>query len=432
MVRVRPPGRPLAGELTVPGDKSIAHRAVLFGAIADGVQVVRGAPSGADVRASIRVVGELGAGVEERGDTLRITGAGDRFGAVGPETIDCANSGTTMRLLAGILAGGSRPVVLDGDASLRQRPMERVAAPLRAMGAAVTPTAGRPPMRVEPGPLAGIDWTMPVASAQVKSAILLAALRARGETVVREPLPTRDHTERMLGAMGIAVEARAGSVRLVGPARLQATTIALPGDPSSAAFFAVAAAIVPGSRLVVRDVCVNPTRDGFVRVLRRMGGRLDLQRSREVAGEPCADLAVGSADLRATTVAAHEVPAAVDELPILAVAAAFADGETRIEGAGELRVKESDRLDALGQLALLGVDLDVLPEGLVIRGRAGARLRGARVSARGDHRIAMAFAVAALRVPDGIEIEDAGAVDVSFPGFFERLAALGATVERGT
>jgi 3-phosphoshikimate 1-carboxyvinyltransferase len=361
-----------------------------------------------------------------------VTGAGARFGAAGPETIDCGNSGTTMRLLAGVLAGGTRPVVLDGDASLRQRPMERVAAPLRAMGATITPTAGRPPVRVEPAPLTGIDWTMPVASAQVKSAILLAGLRARGETLVREPLPTRDHTERMLRAMGVAVFERDGGIGLAGPARLRATTIALPGDPSSAAFFAVAAAIVPGSRLVVRDVCVNPTRDGFVRVLRRMGARLDLERAREVAGEPCADLAVNAADLRGTTITAEEVPAAVDEVPILAVAAAFAAGETRIEGAGELRVKESDRLDALGQLERLGVDLDVLPDGLVIRGRPDVRLHGARVSARGDHRIAMAFAVAALRVPDGIEIDDAGAVDVSFPGFFERLEALGALVERGT
>jgi 3-phosphoshikimate 1-carboxyvinyltransferase len=235
----------------------------------------------------------------------------------------------------------------------------------------------------------------------------------------------------MLQAMGVSVTVRGGGIT-VGPGRLCATTIALPGDPSSSAFFAVAASIVPGSRLLVRDVCVNPTRDGFVHVLRRMGGRLDLQAPREVAGEPCADLAITAADLRATTVTAREVPATVDELPILAVAAALADGETRIQGAEELRVKESDRLDALGQLALLGVDLDVLPDGLTIRGRASARLRGARVSARGDHRIAMAFAVAALRVPDGIEIEDAGAVDVSFPGFFERLETLGAVVERGT
>jgi 3-phosphoshikimate 1-carboxyvinyltransferase len=309
--------------------------------------------------------------------------------------------------------------------------MERVAAPLRAFGAVVDTTAGRPPVRIVPGPLRAIDWTLPVASAQVKSAILLAALRATGETVVREPQPSRDHTERMLQAMGVEVERRGTAVGVRGGQVLHATRISLPGDPSSAAFFAVAAALVPGSRLVLRDLCVNPTRDGFVRILRRMGADVEQSGEREACGEPRADLRVGASRLGATLIGADEVPGAVDELPILAVAAACAEGETRITGAEELRVKESDRLEALGQLRALGVDVTILPDGLVIRGAAQPALRAARVSARGDHRIAMAFAILALRVPGGIEIEDAGAVDVSFPGFFERLAGLGARVEQG-
>jgi 3-phosphoshikimate 1-carboxyvinyltransferase len=428
-VRVRPAPGPLVGDLTVPGDKSIAHRALLLGAFAEGRQVVRGIPRGADVVASLRAIAVLGAAVDDRGDTVVIEGAGARFGTTTVDRVDCANSGTTMRLLAGMLAAGSRPIVLDGDASLRRRPMERIAAPLRAMGARVDTTNGCPPLRVEPAPLHGIEWTLPVASAQVKSAILLAALRAMGPTVVREPYPTRDHTERMLMAMGVHVECRNGGVTIHGGQALRARTLSVPGDPSSAAFFAVAAAIVPGSRLVVRDVGVNPTRDGFLRILRRMGAAIEIQSVREVDGEPLGDLVISAAPLRATDVAADEVPGAIDELPILAVAAACALGETRIVGAQELRVKESDRLDGLGQLAALGVEVEQLPDGLVVRGRPTGAWRGARVSARGDHRLAMAFAIAALRVPEGLEIEDAGAVDVSFPGFFDRLEALGVSVE---
>jgi 3-phosphoshikimate 1-carboxyvinyltransferase len=397
--------------------------------MAEGTQVIEGVPRGADVRASIQAVSALGADVEDRGETIAIRGLGAALGTRGPLTIDCANSGTTMRLLAGILVGGAHTIVLDGDASLRRRPMERVAEPLRAMGAIVVSQEGRPPLRVEPSRLRGIDWTMAVASAQVKSAILLAALRAEGTTVVREPEPTRDHTERMLRVMGVSIGRPAGGMAIVGGQTLRATTIPLPGDPSSAAFFAVAASVVGGSRLVVRNVGVNPYRDGFVRVLRRMGATIEYHDERPIAGEPWADLLIEAHPLRGTTITAAEIPGTVDELPVLAVAAACAAGETRITGAQELRVKESDRLDALGQLAALGVGIEVLPDGLVIQGTTHPRFRSARVSARGDHRIAMAFAVAALRAPDGIEIEDAGAVDVSFPGFFERLEALGARVE---
>jgi 3-phosphoshikimate 1-carboxyvinyltransferase len=429
-VWVGPPRRPLVGSQRFPGDKSIAHRAVLLGALAEGAQEIVGLPRGADVRTSLAAVASLGAQVEDDDEVVTVRGAGSAFAASGPAVVDCANSGTTMRLLAGMLAGGSRPVILDGDASLRRRPMERVAAPLRAMGARIETTGGRPPMRVEPGPLRGVEWTMPVASAQVKSAILLAALRATGETVVREPLATRDHTERMLGAMGIDVRRTGDAVVVRGGRALRATRVELPGDPSSAAFFAVAAALVPGSRLVLRDVCVNPTRNAFVGILRRMGARVEERGRHERCGEPRADLEVHASRLRATEITAAEVPGVIDELPILAVAAACADGETRLGGAAELRAKESDRLEALGQLRALGVDVTIVSDGWIIRGAGERALRAARVSARGDHRIAMAFAVAALRAPGGVEIEDAAAADVSFPEFFEWLAALGPLVER--
>jgi 3-phosphoshikimate 1-carboxyvinyltransferase len=419
----------MRGTIELPGDKSIAHRAVLLGAISDGLQRITGLPHGADVRASLAAVASLGARVEEEGADTIVHGVGRGFGASGPELIDCANSGTTMRLLAGMLAGGNRPVVLDGDASLRRRPMERVAAPLRALGAGIETTNGRPPIRIRPAALRGVEWTLPVASAQVKSAILLAGLSADGVTVVREPAATRDHTERMLEAMGVPVERRGGAIVVHGPQSLRATSLSLPGDPSSAAFFAVAAAIVPGSELLLNDVCVNPTRTGFVHILRRMGVTIEYVHRRVVCGEPRADLRVSAGGLHAAAIGEDEVPGAVDELPILAIAAACADGQSTISGAAELRVKESDRLDALGQLAALGVGVSVLPDGMSIRGVGSAALGGGRVSARGDHRIAMAFAIAGLRAPEGVEIEDAGAVDVSFPGFFDRLAALGARVE---
>jgi 3-phosphoshikimate 1-carboxyvinyltransferase len=430
VVRVAAGGRPLAGELRVPGDKSIAHRAVLLGALSAGRQTIEGLPHGADVRSSLAAVEALGARVERRGDDAVVHGCGQAFPTTAPPVVDCGNSGTTMRLLAGMLAGGSRAVTLDGDASLRRRPMDRIADPLRAMGARVAATEGRPPLRIEPGRLRGIDWTLPVASAQVKSAILLAGLRADGETIVRESVPTRDHTERMLGAMGVRVDRRGDAVALRGGQALTGTHVAVPGDPSSAAFFAVAAALVPGSRIVLRSVCVNPSRRAFLDVLRRMGTAVTVGAERDAGGEPCADLEVRGAPLRATSIAAVEVPGLIDELPVLAVAAACAEGETRITGAGELRAKESDRLDAMGQLAALGVDMTVFPDGLRIRGVGAGQLRAARVSARDDHRIAMAFAVAGLRAAGGVEIEGADAADVSFPEFFERLRALGPHVER--
>jgi 3-phosphoshikimate 1-carboxyvinyltransferase len=430
-VRVGPPGRGLRGALTVPGDKSIAHRALLLGALAEGTTTVTGFSGGADVLATLGAIERLGASGTRVDDVVRITGAGLGLGQPGTTRIDCANSGTTMRLVAGLAAAGRGTVVLDGDASLRRRPMERVAEPLRALGAHIETTGGRAPVTVEGATLTGTDVTLPVASAQLKSATLLAGLRARGSTRVREPLPSRDHTERMLPSFGIPVSRERGAIAVEGGARLIATDVPLPGDASSAAFLVVAALLVPGSDLLLRDVGTNPTRTGFLAVLRRMGAQIDVLEERTVAGEPRATLRVRATRLRATTITPEEVPATIDEVPVLCVAAALAEGETSLAGAGELRVKESDRLAALGQLARLGVAVRTTPDGLVIRGTAGRRLTGARIDAGGDHRIAMAFGVAGLVAEGGVEVIDPDCVEVSFPGFFARLEASGATVEAG-
>jgi 3-phosphoshikimate 1-carboxyvinyltransferase len=430
-VRVSPPAGGLYGTTSVPGDKSIAHRALLFGALADGTTTVSGFSGGADVLATLRAVRALGAEVEEAGEEVRVHGHGLR--GSDPVSIDCANSGTTMRLTAGLVAPGERTVTLDGDASLRRRPMERVAEPLRAMGAHLETTAGRAPVTVHGRPLVGIDVRLPVASAQVKSAVLLAGLGASGRTRVSEPIASRDHTERLLAYMGARVRRGTGDdmpwAEVAGGQRLQGRSIPLPGDFSSAAFLIVAALVVPGSDVQVSDVGMNPTRTGLLPILARMGATVEVRAAREEAGEPRATLAVRSTGLRGVDVLPAEAPATIDELPIVAVAAALAAGETTIAGAGELRVKESDRIAGMEQLRRLGVAVRATEDGLVIRGSAGKRLAGARVDAGGDHRIAMAFAVAGLVAEGGVEIAGAECVDVSFPGFFARLAALGAHVE---
>ena len=430
-VRVRGAGAPLAGTTTVPGDKSIAHRALLLGALADGTSTVRGFPGGADVRATLGAVRALGAPAEWQGDTVRIAGQGLGLGAGIDTAIDCANSGTTMRLTSGLVAAVPGRRTLDGDASLRRRPMERVAVPLRAMGARIETTAGRAPITIDGSALRGADWRMDVASAQVKSAVLLAGLRAGGPTSVVEPLPTRDHTERMLRHMGVAVVADGARVGVQGGQRLAPLDLTLPGDPSSAAFLVVAALLVPGSRVRITGVGTNPLRIGILDILRRMGAAIRIEGGRDAAGEPVGDVVVTHGALRATTVTPAEVPGAIDEMPILAVAAAFAEGETRVTGAEELRVKESDRLAALEQLRPLGVDFATTRDGFVVRGRPDGRLAGGRIATHGDHRIAMAFAVAGLRSADGVTIDDPACADVSFPGFFERLGALGAAVDDG-
>lgn len=430
-VRVTAPGGPLAGVVSVPGDKSIAHRALLFGALARGRTTVTGFPGGADVLSTLDAITRLGARTVREDSRVIIDGVGDDL-ARGPRPIslDCGNSGTTMRLGAGLVAGGGAVVTLDGDASLRRRPMERVAAPLRAMGARVDTTDGHAPLVVTGGDLSAIDWTLPVASAQLKSAVLLAGLRARGTTRVREPLASRDHTERLLGHFGAVVRREDAAVVVEGGQALRAANVECPGDVSSAAFPLVAALIVPGSTVEIRGVGLNPTRTGVLDVLRRMGACITVRPGPDRAGEPCGDLIVRGGALVGTTIGPHEIPATIDELPILAIAAAFATGTTTIAGAGELRVKESDRLAALGQLARLGVPVTPTADGLVIVGSEGRPLGGASIDSHGDHRIAMAFAVAGLGSMRGVEIADAGSVAVSFPGFFPLLTELGGQVER--
>jgi 3-phosphoshikimate 1-carboxyvinyltransferase len=421
---VAPARTPLAARLRVPGDKSIAHRAVLFNAAARGRAVVRGLPDGADVASTIRAVESLGCRVvRAEGGALSIEGRDFRF-APPTGVIDCGNSGTTMRLVMGVLAGQSFRAVLDGDDSLRRRPMERVARPLRRMGASIDTTDGKAPVTVAGGGLHGAVHRLEVASAQVKSALMLAGLQADGGTEIHEPSPTRDHSERMLSAMGVAFDAVPGIVRLAGPARLQAIDVDVCGDASSSAFFVVAGCLVPGSDLTVEGVCLNPGRVGFLDVLRRMGARIDVARRGESAGEPFGDITVRAASLRATAIAPAEVPSCIDELPVLAVAAAAADGRTVIAGAEELRVKESDRIATVAaMLRELGVDVTETPDGMIIEGMdAGRRFRGGcTIASAGDHRIAMAGGVAALAADAEVVIDDAAAATISFPRFFDLL-----------
>ena len=428
-VRVTAGARPLVGSVVVPGDKSLGHRALLLGALARGTSTIHGFPGGADVRATLGAVRALGATATWDGDSVRIEGCDLALGDGIDATIDCANSGTTMRLATGLVAGVRGRRVLDGDASLRRRPMERVATPLRQMGAHIVTTDGRAPITIEGTPLRGLACTMAVASAQVKSAVLLAGLRATGTTTVLEPQATRDHTERMLRHMGIAVETAGGAINLTGGRSLRPITLTLAGDPSAAAFLVVAALLVADSRIRISGVGVNPLRTGALDILRRMGARITVEGMRDEAGEPCADIVVEHTALHGTMIDPDEIPGAIDELPILAVAAAFAEGDTRVVGANELRVKESDRIAALEQLGLLGVAFEARPDGFVVRGRPDAALASHRIVTHGDHRIAMAFAIAGLRSPGGIVLDDAACADVSFPGFFERLEALGAVVE---
>jgi 3-phosphoshikimate 1-carboxyvinyltransferase len=423
-VSVEPAAQALGGTLRVPGDKSIAHRALLFAALARGSSRIMGLPAGADVTSTREAVVRLGAVVRAAGTDAEVEGAGLALGGGRDLTIDCGNSGTTMRLVAGLVAARPGATTLTGDASLSRRPMERVARPLRAMGATIDTTDGHAPLTVRGTTLRPIDWTPEVASAQVKSAILLAGLRTAGTTTVGDAARTRDHSERLLGHLGARVERRGDRVAVTGGHPLRAAAIPVPGDPSSAAFWLVAGSIVPGSRLVLSDVCVNETRTGLVAILRRMGADIELRNRREQAGEPWADVVVRAAPLRGTVVEAAEVPATIDELPVLAVAAACATGETVVWGAGELRAKESDRLAALGRLQPLGVDVTVHRDGFTVRGRPDRPLDGGVARADGDHRVAMSLAIAGLVSRDGVTIEDADAVAVSYPGFFDDLATL--------
>jgi 3-phosphoshikimate 1-carboxyvinyltransferase len=411
------PGAPLRGEVIVPGDKSISHRAVMIGALADGVTRIEGFLEGEDTRATAAIFERLGVRIEAPQPSVRIVhgvGVDGLRGAAEP--LDCGNAGTGMRLLAGLLAGQPFDSVLTGDASLSKRPMRRVVEPLSLMGAHIESEGGLPPLRIRGGrTLRGTDYTLPVASAQVKSALLFAGLYAQGETHVREPHPTRDYTERMLAAFGYPIAFAPGEAAMLGGFRLAARDVVVPADFSSAAFFVVAATLVPGSDLLLRSVGVNPRRTGLLHVLRAMGADIEELPAGEQGGEPVSDLRVRHAPLRGIEVPVAHVPDMIDEFPALFVAAACAAGTTVVRGAAELRVKESDRIATMAAgLRALGIRVDESEDGAAIHGGV---LRGGDVNSHGDHRIAMAFAVGAQRARGDVRIGDVANVATSFPGF---------------
>jgi 3-phosphoshikimate 1-carboxyvinyltransferase len=423
-VRIEPVSE-LVGHLVVPGDKSISHRAVLVGALCEGETRVTGFGRSADTESTTAAVRALGVDVvDEDADTLVVRGAGVR-GLRPPATpIDCGNAGTLMRLLAGQLAGQAGRFELVGDASLSSRPMERIAEPLRRMGASVETTDGHAPIVVEGAHLHGIDYELPVASAQVKSAILLAALLADGPTTVVEPIPTRDHTERLLALAGARVTRRPSSVTVEPATTLALAELAVPGDLSSAAPFLVAAAIVPGSSVTVHGVGLNPRRTGILDVLERMGARIAIYNRRPIGGEPAGDVELRASELVGATIEPGEVPSLIDELPILAVAACHARGETIVRGAEELRAKESDRIDTVvAELRRVGGHIRATRDGFRIKG-VPARLRGGVVDSHGDHRLAMLGAIVGIASREGVELHGAADADVSFPGFFDVLGQI--------
>lgn len=433
--------RPLKGSARVPGDKSISHRAVLFAAMAQGTSQLTGVLDSADVRSTMAAVSALGARVElaVSARSGNLDGAVTGWGQAGPQSpagpIDCGNSGTTARLLAGVLAGWPVRVTLIGDESLSHRPMARVTGPLEDMGATFETTDGHLPLIVQGTDSAtAVLYDSPVASAQVKSAVLLAGLRASGRTTVREPALSRDHTERLLPVFGVPVGADipTHAAWVDGPVTLRATTVPVGGDPSSAAFIVVAALLVPESEVVIEHVSLNPTRIGFLRVLERMGADVTITPDAGNSAEPGGSITARyTPGLQATTVSAREVPSLIDEVPVLAVLAASARGTTRFEGVGELRVKESDRLSAILQgLGALGVTASVDGDALLVTGNSGSPfpLPGARAlfDSLGDHRLAMSWAVAGLAGAGESVIDGFEAVDVSYPGFYADMAALGA------
>lgn len=424
--------RPLRGELRVPGDKSISHRALLFSAVSEGTSTLRGLADGQDVCSTRRAIEQLGVEVADGGDGAVIVHGAGWDGMHEPAgVIDCGNSGTTIRMLAGILAGRPFRAVLTGDESIRRRPMARVVDPLTAMGAHIE---GREqgsfaPLTIEGGALRGMRHVIPVASAQVKSAILLAGLQASGSTSVVEPSRSRDHTERLLAAIGVPIASGSsdgvndgGWETTVRPGNLSAFDLDVPGDPSSAAFFVVGALVTPGSDIVLLQTCLNPTRIAFLDVLRRMGAVIDVTQTGEAGGEPVGDVRVQYSALGSTVIEGDEIPLVIDEIPVLAVAAAFATGETRIRDASELRAKESDRIGATHQeLSAAGVDVTPHPDGLTIR---GGRPKAAAFNSHGDHRIAMAMAVLANGCEGESSVGDWSAIASSYPAFAGDMSSL--------
>ena len=414
--------------MKMPGDKSVSHRAVLLGSLADGVTEVKGFLPGADCVATLAAMRAMGVEIEVLWpDHLRIHGVG-MHGLKAPDApLDMGNSGTGMRLLAGVLSGQRFSSVLTGDESLTRRPMERVAEPLRAMGASIVTDSGHAPMQIAGGKLRPIRYLMPVASAQVKSAILLAALYAQGETVVAEPGITRDHTERMMRALGCDLDVGRRRVAIEGPQELQGRSIEVPGDFSAAAFFITAAAINEGSELVLEDIGVNRTRIGLLDLLTRMGADISLTSPRAIGREHVANIRVRGAPLKGIDVPAELVPLAIDEFPVFFVAAACASGTTRVSGAAELRHKESDRIQAMADgLSTLGVAARAMPDGIMI---TGGEIGAGHIDSCGDHRIAMAFAVAASVAAGPVHVSDVANVATSFPDFVDRARSVGMNID---
>jgi 3-phosphoshikimate 1-carboxyvinyltransferase len=416
----------LRGAIAVPSVKGICQRGVLLGAIAEGESEIRGFGRAADTESAMSVVRQLGVEVTDVAeDVVRVHGRGLRGLAVPAQPLDCGNAGTVMRLLAGILAGQDGVFTLIGDESLSSRPQERIAVPLRSMGATVETTEGHAPLTIHGGGLRPLEYDLPVASAQVKSAILFAGLFADGgPTTVIEPAVTRDHTERILASMGARVTRGKGKSSVWPVERLQPLSIDVPGDVSSAAPFIVAATLLPDAELHIREVNVNPTRTGLLDVIERMGGRVAVYNRRDVSGEPVADLEVRYAELTATDIYEAEVPLLVDELPLVCLLASMARGESRIRGAQELRAKETDRIASTTEaLHAVGAHIRATDDGFRVRG-VPTRIRGGVVHSQGDHRIAMLGAVAGLVSSEGVEVEDAECVAVSFPGFFDLIDSL--------
>lgn len=424
------PAKKLNGRLRVPGDKSISHRSIMLGSLAEGTTEITGFLQGEDALATLAAFRAMGVNIEgPTNGNVTVHGVG-LYGLRAPkEPLYLGNSGTSIRLLSGLLAGQSFDVTMTGDASLSTRPMRRVTDPLASMGATIESTeAGTAPLTVRGGSsLKAIDYKMPMASAQVKSCVLLAGLYADGKTCVHEPAPTRDHTERMLRGFGYKVISEGSSACLEGGGSLTATRIEVPADISSAAFFLVGASIAPDSELTLEHVGMNPTRIGVINILRAMGANIEVTKEREIGGEPVADLIVRSADLKGINIPEDQVPLAIDEFPVLFVAAACAEGQTVLTGAEELRVKESDRIQVMADgLQALGIDAQPTPDGMVIN---GGQMGSGEVGSHGDHRIAMAFSIASLRASGPITINDCANVNTSFPNFVNLANGVGLQIE---
>jgi 3-phosphoshikimate 1-carboxyvinyltransferase len=431
MNRTIAPTSCLRGEITVPGDKSISHRSIMLGSLAEGMTRVEGFLTGEDNLATLQAFEAMGVTIRRTGETsLEIEGRGLDGLAEPGDVIDCGNSGTTMRLMTGLLAGQGFFSVLTGDQYLRRRPMKRVVGPLTQMGARITGRRGGElaPLAIQGGPLQPTTYASPVASAQVKSALLLAGLYVDGETTVREPHLSRDHSERMLSWFGADLRTFDGGVTIVGRPRLQAREVEIPGDISSAAFFMVAGLITPDSELLIRNVGINPSRSGIIDILQAMGGHVELLSRRNPSGEPVADILVKSSSLQGIEIGGELVPRAIDEFPVISVAAALAEGTTSIRDARELRVKETDRIAAMtSELGKLGAVVEAREDGMVITGCE--QLRGGQVTSYGDHRIAMSLAVAALNCSTPVTIDDTDCTETSFPGFWKLLESVRAAAQ---